>query len=175
MHAIARATEAGAAAGHPSEILVLDLAGQRYGLDVAVVDRLVRAVAVVALPRAPHVVEGVIDVGGALVPVLDVRRRFGLPARAPHHGDHLVLARAGHRLVALRCERATGIARVDPGQVEDARRAVPGADWVAGVVRLPDGLVLIHDLRTFLSLDEAAALDGALAGSGPSLPPGGAR
>ena len=150
---------------------MFELAGQRHAIDAGVVRELVLAVSVVPLPRAPEIVEGIIDVRGTLVPVLDLRRRFALPPRPPHHADHLILARAGERPVALRCDRATGLLRLAPGQIEDVRRAVPGAGHLAGVTRLPDGLVLIHDLRTFLSLDEGAALDGALADAAPSDSP----
>lgn len=149
--------------GSRSKYLVFEVAGQRFALDLPVVQELARAVSVVPLPRAPAVVEGVIDVRGTLVPVLDLRGRFGLPASPLRPSDHLVLARAADRLVALRCDRAEGIVSLPAGEVEDARRAVPEAGYVAGVVRLPDGLVLVHDLRTFLSGAEGAALDDSLA------------
>ena len=148
------------------EVLVFELAGQQYALDAMGVQEVTRAVAVIKLPEAPPIVEGIVDVRGTLVPVLDVRTRFGLPQRAPHHGDHLILARAGDRLVALRSDRAVALVRLDPREVEDVRGAVPGSGHVTGVARLPSGLVLIHDLRTFLSLEEEGTLDGALAARG---------
>lgn len=131
-----------------------------------------RAVTVVALPKAPAIVEGIINVRGAVVPVLDIRARFRLAAKAIAHTDHLILALAGPRLVALRVDRALDLARIEAREVEDAKEVVPGADYVAGVARLPDGLVLIHDLRTFLSEAEAASLDEAFPppgnGGGPT-------
>lgn len=146
----------------PSDILVFEIAGQRYGLAASAVRELVRAVSIVPLPKAPAIIEGVIDVRGTLVPVLDLRARFRLPARPVEPGDHLVLAEAGPRVVALRADRALGLARLQPGGVQDLVTVVPGAEYVAGVARLDDGLVLIHDLAKFLSQAEGAALDAAL-------------
>src|SRR5712691_1545675 len=148
----------------PIEILVFEVARQRFGVLSADVQELARAVTLVPLPKAPAIVEGVINVRGRVVPVLDIRSRFRLPAKAAEHSDHLLLAQAGERLVALRVERALDLARIGARQIEDARRIVPGVEYMAGVARLPDGLVLIHDLRTFLSEGESQALDRSLAG-----------
>ncbi len=145
----------------PLQVLVFEVAGRRYGLPAEDVQELVRAVSIVPLPRAPAVVEGVINLRGRVVPVLDVRGRFRLPARPLEPGDHFIVARAGQRVVALRVDRAVDLVRLEPADVEEAGAVVPGVEYVGWVARLPHDLVLIHDLRTFLSQDEAAALDGA--------------
>jgi purine-binding chemotaxis protein CheW len=98
------------------------------------------------------------------VPVLDLRARFGLPARAVDPSEHFVIAEAGDRTVALRTDAVVGLSTVDDTALADPRGAVPSAEHVPAAARLPDGLVLIHDLRTFLSAAEAASLDRALAG-----------
>lgn len=147
----------------PLEVLSFEIGGQRYALASSVVRELVRAIAVVPLPKAPGIVEGVIDVRGSLVPVLDVRARFRLPPKPLALTDHFVLAWAASRVVALRVDRALDLIRLDAGQVEDAKAVVPSAEYVAGVAKLPDGLVLIHDLETFLDEAERATLDAALA------------
>lgn len=146
------------------DILVFEIGGQRYGLPVEDVRELLRAVTVTPLPHAPAVVEGVVNVRGTLVPVLDVRRRFRLPARAPAHTDLLLLAVAAGRQVALRVDRAVELASLDAGAIDQAEAVLPGVEYLAQVAKCPDGLVLIHDLETFLSASEAAALAAALAG-----------
>ena len=150
-------------------VLVFSLNGLRYGLPVADVHEVVRAVALTPLPKAPPIVEGVINARGHLVPVLDVRARFRLPAKALTPSDFFVLARAGERLVALRVDPGLYLAQVASGDVEALDRVVSGAGYVAGVGKLPDGLVLIHDLRTFLASAESAQLVEAL-DSGGALP-----
>lgn len=149
------------------EVLVFEVGGQRYALRSIEVRELVRCVTVSPLPRAPAIIEGIINVRGAVVPVLDLRTRFRLPPKPAAHTDHLILASAGPRLVALRVDRALGLVRLEAGEVEDAKAVVPGADYLVAVAKLPDGLVLIHDLRTFLSQAEATTLDDALPAASP--------
>ena len=145
------------------EVLVLEVEGERWALPAADVREIVRAVAVARLPGAPRAVDGVIDVRGELVPVLDLRGRLGLPARAVHPDEHLVIADAGGRTVAIRVDSAVELATVDDASLADPRAAVPSAEHVSAVARLPEGMVLIHDLRAFLDDAEAGALDAALA------------
>jgi purine-binding chemotaxis protein CheW len=145
------------------EVLVFELGAQRYALRAPDVREITRAVTVAPLPRAPAVVEGVINVRGTVVPVLDIRARFGLPARLAEHTDHLLLAWANERLVALRVDRAASLVKLAPSDVESPTHLAAGLGLLAGVAKLPDGLVLIHDLSAFLTQAEAIALDDALA------------
>jgi purine-binding chemotaxis protein CheW len=151
------------------EILVFEVGGQRYGLPAPGVREIVRAVTLTPLPRMPAIVEGVINLRGTVVPVLDIRARFQLPAKAVEHTDHLIVAWAGQRLVALRVDRALELTRLDAGDVESAETVLPGVEYVDRVAKCPEGLVLIHDLATFLSRAEADELQKALpAGGGTS-------
>jgi purine-binding chemotaxis protein CheW len=146
------------------EVLVFEVEGQRYGLPTADVRELVRAVAITPLPNAPGVIEGVVNVRGRVLPVLDVRARFRLPARPLDPSDHFIVAAAGPRGVILHVDGATHLALVDETSVQAPETLGPSATYVAGVAKLDDGLVLIHDLATFLSAAEAASLDEALLG-----------
>ena len=64
--------------------------------------------------------------------------------------------------MALRVDRAIELVGVDEDAIESAARVAPGAEYVAGIAKLPDGVLVIHDLERFLSLDEARDLDAAL-------------
>ena len=156
-------------AAHPAdagprtrEILVFEVGGQRYGLPTVDVRELVRAVTITPLPNAPAVIEGVVNVRGRVLPVLDVRARFRLPAKALDPSDHFIVASAGPRGVILRVDRATHLALIEEASVQPPETLGPGATYVAGVAKLEDGLVLIHDLATFLSAAEASSLEEAL-------------
>jgi purine-binding chemotaxis protein CheW len=152
------------------EVLIFVLDGQRHALWTDDVRELLRAVAVAPLPGAPAVIEGVIDVRGRIVPVLDLRRRFGLLPRAIDPADHLVVVTIGPRLLALRVDRALDIATIDPASLEELRPLVPRAVSLAGVAQTADGLAVIHDLGTFLGGSEGVALDRALAAAPPGAP-----
>lgn len=103
---------------------------------------------------------------GTLVPVLDIRQRFNLPASPLAPTDHLIIAEAGPRTVALRVDQILELVSVAPGDITPADATIPGTELVAGIARLPDGVLVIHDLERFLSLDEGAATMAALAAAG---------
>lgn len=143
-------------------LLMFRLGEQRYALPLEAVDRIVHAVEVTPLPGAPVIVLGAIDVHGCVIPVLSIRRRFGLvqPEIAP--GDQFVLARAAQRPVALVIDEAQTVMEIPSDGILDPARIAPGVGQFRGVLRLEDGLVLIHDLESLLSLDELSALDQAM-------------
>jgi purine-binding chemotaxis protein CheW len=158
------ATVSARGAGGPgTEVLVFEVAGQKYALPTRDVRELVRAVAITRLPDAPAVIEGVVNVRGCVFPVLDVRARFGLPSRALDVSDHFIVASAGSRGVILRVDRATHLAFVDEKCVQPSESLGASRAHVAGVAKMEGGLVLIHDVATFLSAAEATSLDAALA------------
>ncbi|HVR86050.1 MAG TPA: chemotaxis protein CheW [Planctomycetota bacterium] len=146
-----------------TEILVFEIDAQRYGIPARDVQELVRAVAALPLPKAPPIVEGIINLRGEVVPVLDLRARFQRPPKPAEPSDHLIAARVGKRLVALRADRVIGLVQVPEEDQEKGKTAVALGPYVEGVAKLPDGLVLLHDLATFLSSVETRDLESSLA------------
>lgn len=144
------------------QLVVFRLDERCYALLLDVVERIVRAVEVTSLPGAPAIVQGAIDVEGDVVPVLNIRQRFLLPEREIGIDDQFVIARSGQRTVALVIDEAQDVIGYEQSAVVDSNRIVPGLEQFLGVVTLDDGLVLIHDLEKFLSLDEARTLDEAM-------------
>ena len=142
--------------------LVFELEGRQFALHVGAVERVVYAVEITGLPHTPDIVMGVINVEGRVVSVFNVRRRFGLPERAVDPHDHFILARTSHREVAIPVDRAVGVIECPAEDVEVSKKILPGIDYVEGVVKRDDGLVLIQDLEKFLSLDEEEALGRAV-------------
>jgi purine-binding chemotaxis protein CheW len=145
------------------DLLVFELAGARYALEAACVREVVRAVFITPLPDAPAVVEGVIDVRGEIVPVYDVRLRFGLPLQRLRPDEQIVLAWTGDRRVAIRCDRTDWVAGAERSRPADGAELKHAGRHIVGVARLADGIVLIHDLQGFLEQAEAEALESALA------------
>jgi purine-binding chemotaxis protein CheW len=142
--------------------VVFYLDTERYALPLAAVDRIVRAARVTPLPSAPGIVLGAIDVEGRVLPVFNIRRRFGLPERTIDPADHFLIARTARRTVVLVIDAPQGVLERPATGMIDAADIAPNIEHIQGVLRLDDGLVLIHDLEHFLSPDEARALDEAL-------------
>jgi purine-binding chemotaxis protein CheW len=145
------------------QAVIFDVAGQRYGLPVPATKEILHVVEITAVAGAPSVVEGVVDVRGVLCPVVSLRRRFGLDVVPSDLAQHLIHATCNGRGVLLQVDRALDVAEVETGHVEDILDVLPRAGRIAGVARLPDGLVLMTDLDAFLTQAESEALDDALA------------
>jgi purine-binding chemotaxis protein CheW len=137
------------------EFLVFEVAGHHYGLPVADVREIVRAVTPVPVAGAPAVVEGVINLRGNIVPLFDPRQRFRLPTRPLEPTDHLIIAWTGGRLVALRVDRVLDLVLVPVGDLKDVQ-------GVARIARLPGDLVPIRDLSILLLPAEEAVLEQVL-------------
>ena len=128
----------------------------------ASVHEVCQSATIAPLPWAPSAIEGILDVRGTLVPVFDVRSRLGLPPRAQALDDHLIVASAGERIAVIRVDRALDLVLVPAREIQAAGQLDVGLTHVAGVARLPDGLVVIHDLAAFLSPAESNQLAAAL-------------
>lgn len=146
-----------------ARLVVFSVDDCRYALPLEAVERVVRVVEITALPKAPEIILGVVNVQGRVIAVANVRKRFGLNEREPALSDQLVIARTPLRAVALIVDEVTGVLEYSQGEAVPAQSVVPGIDYVVGVVKLSDGMVLIHDLERFLSLDEERDLDEAMA------------
>lgn len=144
------------------ELVHYTLDGNGYGLPLRVVERILPMVAISPLPKAPPIVLGVVNVHGTVIPVVDLRRRFGLPSRDYGLGGRLLLARTSRRLLAFPVDEVLGVSEVPAEDVSPPEAVLPGIGQVAGIVRLAGGLLLIQDLDACLALDEERQLDAAL-------------
>jgi purine-binding chemotaxis protein CheW len=146
-------------------IVLMQVGQHRCGLPADDVAEVVHAIRIVALPGAPAAVEGVINLRGTVVPVFDLRQRFGLERRPLKPQDRLVIMESAGRSIALRADHALDLVTVPSEDLEQAPTVDSGRGDATGVVRLPDGLVVICDPATFISGDEAIVLDELLAAS----------
>ena len=145
-----------------NQLISFNLGEQRYALHLSAVDRVVRAVEISPLPQAPKIVTGIINFQGQVIPVINMRRRFRLPEREIALTDCLVIAHTARRPVGLVVDAVTGVIEHPAQSIAGAESILPGLEYVEGVVKLQDGLALIHDLDKFLSLEEEASLAQAL-------------
>lgn len=145
-----------------TQLVILALDEQRYALRLSAVGRIVRRVEISALPKAPEIVLGVINLQGRIIPVVNLRRRFRLPEPGARLSEQIVIADTARRTIALVVDAVLGVIAQAPEEVIAAEELLPGLEYVEGIVKLADGMVFIHDLDAFLSLDEEQVLDEAL-------------
>ena len=145
-----------------NQLVVFTLDEQKYALYLPAVERVVNAVEVTPLPKAPDIVLGVINFQGMVIPVVNIRRRFGLPEREIDLGDQLIIAKTSMKTVALVADAVDEVIEPESISVIDSKKITSGMEYVDGVIKLEDGLILIFDLDKFLSLEEKIILTDAL-------------
>jgi purine-binding chemotaxis protein CheW len=143
-------------------VLVFEVDGHRYGVDSRAVQEIVRAVQPARLPEAPAVVAGVINARGALVPLIDLRTRFGLTRTPVRASDVFVIVKSATRTLALIADAVNELVRVPENSIVAVQESVPSASFLAGAALLPDGVLLLCDIELFLDQLERSLLDRAL-------------
>jgi purine-binding chemotaxis protein CheW len=144
------------------QILVFTLDEMSYALLLPTVVRVIHTVEVRRLPKAPEIISGIINVQGQIIPVADIRKRFGLVARETDPDDRMIIADTGKRKVALFVDTVTGIKDLSTRQFVNSKENLPFAEYIKGVAKVDNELILIYDLEQFLSLDEEKELEQAL-------------
>lgn len=147
------------------DVMEMLVAGTRYGVPLDRVVEVAPRVHVSPLPGTAAPLVGYLSYRGRALPAVDLRALFGVTAATEPLEEHIVIARAARRPVALLVDRALGLISVDTS----ALAAPPvSSKAVAGIVPLSGGLLFIADLDAVLSLEEERAVDDALARLGVS-------
>jgi purine-binding chemotaxis protein CheW len=144
------------------QVLGFRLGEQSYGLEVAHVYEVSRMVAVTALPDSPPEVLGVVDYRGTIVPIIDLRTRFGLEERAVTLSTPIIIAWGGQRAIGLVVDEVSGVLAVEPGVIMEPDEFGQAGRCVSGVARLEDGLLLIVNPADLLSEEAARALTSSV-------------
>ena len=154
------------------------LAGEEYGVEVRQVQEIRRVTEITSVPRAPEFMRGVINLRGRILPVLDLRRRLGLGEVANDRAARIVVVRIKERLLGLLVDGASQVLKVKVSQVEPPPEEVlqQGGDYIRGVAKLDDRLIILVDLERLLAHElsaagaggEGAAARGALVKEGIS-------
>lgn len=164
------ADQASAALSGDLHLLRVEVAGTACALPLERVLEIHAAVQLTPLPDAPEVVVGLVNRRGRPLPVLDLRRRLGLPSRPVQVEDRLVVLQLPDRDVALLVDAAVDVMELPAAAVDEAALSSTQALRSQGVAVLPDGLLVVLDAGTFLSSHEATALDAALADTPAEAP-----
>lgn len=138
------------------EVLVFEVDDRQFGVLSSSVVEVVRAVTLTPLPAASTIAEGLLNLRGRVVPVLDVRHVFGLPAKDIEHTDHLVVVRGDGHLVALRVDRATDLMPCPKESLQSADDVLPNGELINVVTRIDDRIIHVLDISRLLAIVRAA-------------------
>jgi len=148
--------------GDRMQILVFALVEPRYALYLSAVERVIQAVEITRLPVEHRFILGVIDMQGQVIPVVDIRPCFGMPAREVNQNDLFILARTSTRLIALVADSVAGIHEMTRQELVTASQLLPGMAYIHSLAKVEGELVLICDLDQFLSREDEKRLEAAL-------------
>src|SRR3990167_7870765 len=126
------------------QLVGFNLDDRSYALTLSAVERILRAVEITPLPKAPPIVLGIVNVSGRIIPVVNMRQRFHLPDREIEPRDQVILGQTGHRTVALVVDEVSSVVERPESEVIAAHEILPGLAGVHGVARFEDGMILIY-------------------------------
>jgi len=152
-----------AGSGDERQLVVFQLGAELYGVEISRVHEIIRLQSVTKVPRAPVFVEGVINLRGKVIPVVDLRRRFGLPTADHTRASRIVVVELGDQVVGIVVDGVSEVLRVNTATVEPPSPVVAGVDseYLHGIAKLSDRLVILLDLDRILARDERRALEAA--------------
>ena len=156
-------TAATTGAGDERQLVVFELGAELYAVDIARVHEIIRLQSITRVPRSPAYVEGVINLRGKVIPVMDLRRRFGLPVAEHTRASRIVVVEIGEQVVGIIVDAVSEVLRVTASLIEPPSPVVAGVDseYLEAIARLPERLLILLDLDRLLARDERAGLDHA--------------
>ncbi len=143
-----------------NQLVVFDLANEHYGVDIGAVESIIKLQPITAVPHAPAFVEGVTNLRGTVLPVIDLRKRFGLPAEDPTRDTRIVVVEIEGETVGMVVDAVIEVLRVPEGAVEPPSPLITTVDstFITGIARVDERLVILLDLGKVLSPNEKADL-----------------
>jgi len=165
IEASAAIAERRAGTDHELQIVVFELGDERYGLDIAAVYEIIRHQPITAVPQAPAFVEGVINLRGRIIPVVDLRERFGLAAGELTKAARIVVAEAACTRVGLVVDGVSEVLMVPSDAIEPTPDVAAGVDaaYLRGIAKLGERLIILLDLDGLFGDADASALASAAA------------
>jgi purine-binding chemotaxis protein CheW len=143
------------------QVVSFKLGSEEYGVNIAQVQEINRMVAITHVPRAPQFMEGVINLRGQLIPIIDLRTRFGMPRAEHTKNTRIVVTEIGAKRVGMVVDSVSEVLRLPTEQIEDAPEMITGVDteYIRGVGKIEDRLIILLDLARIISGAERRELE----------------
>jgi len=154
-----------AIAGAEMQLVVFELGDESYGVDISRVQDINRMQEITEIPHAPESVVGVINLRGRVIPVIDLRKRFGLPEAVHTKDTRIVVVHLEGNLIGVIVDAVSQVLRIPADIVEPPSPVLAGVDsrYLRGIAKLDDRLVILLDLDFVLSRREQEAISEVLA------------
>jgi purine-binding chemotaxis protein CheW len=144
----------------PLQWVTFKLGNETYGINVMQVQEVLRVSEIAPVPGAPDYVIGIINLRGNVVTVVDTRRRFGLPPKAPDAASRIVIVEAAGQVIGILVDSVAEVVELRASEIEVAPNAgnEDSARYIQGVTSRDGKLLILVDLNKFLSEEEIAEM-----------------
>ncbi len=144
------------------QVVSFALGTEEYGVAIAQVQEINRMVAITHVPRAPKFMEGVINLRGQLIPIIDLRTRFGMPRVEHTKNTRIVVTEIGSKRVGMVVDSVSEVHRIAEDQIEPAPDLLTSVDtdYIRGVGKIGDRLIILLDLGRVITAQEREMLGG---------------
>jgi purine-binding chemotaxis protein CheW len=155
------------------QIVGFRIGRETFGLPISMVREIVRVPAVTSVPNAPDYIEGVINLRGRIIPVVDLRKRFGEKVIEANKKNRIVVVELEGRTIGLMVHSASEVLKIPPSEIEAPHNVFQEGelDFITGVGKLNGRLVILLDLNRVLQRGELRRLD-EFADSAAAIPAG---
>lgn len=142
------------------QLVTFRLGNEEFSLDILRVQEIIRHMELTRVPRTPDFVDGVINLRGRVIPVLDLRKRFGLPSEERTNETRIIVVDVDNKTVGLKVDAVSEVLRLPADTVEPAPAIVTGveSDYIKGVGKLEGRLLILLDVEKILTRTERDAL-----------------
>jgi purine-binding chemotaxis protein CheW len=138
------------------QLVVFELAGESYGIDIAAVESIIKMQTITQLPQAPFYVKGVTNLRGNVLPVIDLRLRFGLEPVESSRQTRIIIVTMGSIKVGVVVDGVSEVLRVQDDVIGGLPPMVSTVNsaFLKGIVRLENRLIILLELAKVLAVDE---------------------
>ncbi len=150
-------------AGSEEQLVVFELANEVYGVDIGRVQEIIRMTSITKLPRAPEFVEGVINLRGRVIPVVNLKKRFGLHEAEGTRTNRIMVVDIGKHTIGVVVDAVSEVLQIGADAIEPPSPVVMTiqSDYIRGVAKLEEQLVILLDLDKVLSDGEQELLQSS--------------
>lgn len=145
------------------QLVLFKMSGSEFGVEIRQVREINRVGEITQVPKSPDFLEGVMNLRGRIVPVVDLKKRFRLPPTEKTNQSRIMIAEVGDQLVGLLVDRVTEVLKVPPSSVSPPPEMVLtiAGEYLSGLVEAKNRLVILLNLPRILRLEEIKALADA--------------
>ncbi len=149
------------------QLVSFRLGQEEFGIDIRKVQEINRMVEITKIPQAPHYCEGVINLRGKVLPVIDLRKKFDMDIEEWTKNTRIVVCEEGNSVVGMIVDAVEEVRRIPSSSIEPAPPIVSkvNADYINGIARLEERLLIFLDISRIVGDIDKAIADDAPASS----------